>query len=1231
MRVRRRLGYRIGIVLSMGLAAAAAAAGEKPSLPGGLAAGELLYSASLGDADSVAGWQMEGPGKVAFKDGWMHMQSPGEKMHHVFWCPERFPESFIAQWQAQNVETDAGLCIVFFAAAGADGRDVLDEKLPDRDGTFSQYTRGKIRCYHASYYANAAHNPDRQQTNLRKNPGFHLVQEGKEGIPTNSEKVHTITLARQGPRIGLWVDDRKVIDWTDKATTGGKPHGGGAIGFRQMKWTHFRYRDFRVWAAEGSKADGAFDAPAALPKLSGIEIDGRGDDWAAEAGYRPQLHRHLAKGRYEPDPAPKVTMGWDEKGLLVKLRLADDRWVEADSIKKLWMLDGVELYLARAVGSPQAYQVVVSPGMAPGQDELRKAIYDKRLVKRSPVVADVARTRDGNAVTIEARLGWDSLGIAPAVGETAGVQVMVNDHDANGESYDRTAHSVWYRGLGTAQDSRKMKPIRLAGPRGRTLPAASQLRFTPESGYVVEVTAAEGLAGKAVTLNTEKGPHARAALAGGEAGQAAATLKIARPEAFADGRFDVVIDGVVIGRHGLGDVAGPAIWAAVKQAGNAEREPRRYAILKQLAERDDLPPAFRAHLKTLLPTVAHWSGHFADDKGKTDAARAAENGYLCNFFYHKINPDNDWPGYIPAESPLYPLRAYYRGRALVWRPIQSGKIRRTPARREQYYAPARELLAIADRAYPENRVIDMWVGQPYPWPTAFQPDPNAPDWANLQREGLEKLVDLLHWWIDHRQLPDGQFGGGWGDDVEMWRWWSPVLVAFDDPKVVGSWDLISEAIFKQPHLKHGYTSHMSDVEHTGEDTSDTITPMLFLHPDDPKWQKRAMRIVELARDLWMGTNQRGQWMFKSTYFNVHKNRTDPQVACDTVYHPRALQPALIHWMRTDNKAVGELIPKWMDTWVDATARAERGKPAGITPSAIHWPDGNVGGLGENWWLPENYGAPKLYMWPSYMSAMTKTLLLTYHMTGQEKYLAPIRSMAEIRRKFLKNPPLGLVEPGSAAWCATTGGGFGNGMARFLPETLGKYRLLTGSKEFDDLLAADASGYMKMRMGLGREALVADLRENAKAFAVNRPAYTYEMRWTDRVLTFNGRWGNEGNGWDWPVPNVSALYESATGDPGNPRYFPMMAVRWRIQPRAFAALVTESGTDAFAAELYNFRKTPRTVKADLYLLNNGAYELTVADAAGKVLARQAVQVAGPRTAVRFDLPPGQLCTVKVTAE
>lgn len=244
--------------------AAATYAAPAADLPGDLKSGELLYESSMTNAESVEGWRMEGPGEVAFKDGWMHMQSPKEKMHHVFWCPKRFPASFVAQWEAQNLETDAGLCIVFFAAAAnKDDGSIFNDDLPKRDGDFKQYTQGAIRCYHASYYANAAHNPDRKQTNLRKNPGFHLVAEGPEGIPTKSEKIHTITLAKHGPNIRLWVDDKKVLDWTDKGKKGGAPHGDGFIGLRQMQWTHFRYRNFRVWKTAEASASAA--APGSVP------------------------------------------------------------------------------------------------------------------------------------------------------------------------------------------------------------------------------------------------------------------------------------------------------------------------------------------------------------------------------------------------------------------------------------------------------------------------------------------------------------------------------------------------------------------------------------------------------------------------------------------------------------------------------------------------------------------------------------------------------------------------------------------------------------------------------------------------------------------------------------------------------------------------------------------------------------------------------------------------------
>lgn len=222
----------------------------------GVLKGELIYRNSLSKPEDVKAWVMEGAGEVSFSDGWMQMWSPDETSHHVFWMPEKLPASFIAEWDAQALKTDAGLVIVFFAAKGVNGESIFDPSLPERDGTFTQYTEGKIRSYHISYYANAAHNPDRGHANLRKNNTFSLLQIGDVGISTFDTGVQRVRLEKVGQRIALFINDRKVIDYTDNqpivdGVDTGNALTDGYFGFRQMKWTRFQYRNLSVWEVAG--------------------------------------------------------------------------------------------------------------------------------------------------------------------------------------------------------------------------------------------------------------------------------------------------------------------------------------------------------------------------------------------------------------------------------------------------------------------------------------------------------------------------------------------------------------------------------------------------------------------------------------------------------------------------------------------------------------------------------------------------------------------------------------------------------------------------------------------------------------------------------------------------------------------------------------------------------------------------------------------------------------------
>ena len=213
--------------------------------------GQIIYENSFSSPQDVAGWIMEGPGKTEFQENWMHMYSPKEEGHHVFWCPEDFHASFIAEWELQNIEPDAGLCIIFFAAEGVNGEDIFDPSFPARDGTFNQYTKSKyFNNYHISYYANGKDKRAREVAHIRKNSGFNIVQVGEPGIPVESTAIHRMKLIKDGAHIVMFVDDRRIIDWTDDGREYGPVLEGGKMGLRQMQWTHFRYRNFKVWELE---------------------------------------------------------------------------------------------------------------------------------------------------------------------------------------------------------------------------------------------------------------------------------------------------------------------------------------------------------------------------------------------------------------------------------------------------------------------------------------------------------------------------------------------------------------------------------------------------------------------------------------------------------------------------------------------------------------------------------------------------------------------------------------------------------------------------------------------------------------------------------------------------------------------------------------------------------------------------------------------------------------------
>ncbi len=630
------------------------------------------------------------------------------------------------------------------------------------------------------------------------------------------------------------------------------------------------------------------------------------------------------------------------------------------------------------------------------------------------------------------------------------------------------------------------------------------------------------------------------------------------------------------------------------------------AIAPSETERHRLLVEARAHadgvlaedLDVLIPAVSQWARGL-DHWVAGDQEQAGEDGYLGGFLLGTLPGDDPtpWPPALSEGSALEPLRGFYRGRGLIWRAIQDGILVSNQAGRDLWFGEGRGLIATFDAAHPGNPLVPMYLDGAVDWP--IERDADAPQWADDQRVALTRLTEIAEFWASERQAPDGQLGGGWGDDVELWRQLRPVLLGFEHDSSTAMWTALSDGIFELPRLQGGYTDVFTDVEHSAEDTGDTVTPMLMLS-DDLVWAERADRIAELFEGTWSGTNERGFRQFQSTYFGSGGVSDLESRACDTVYHARALQPALLRWQR------GAEVPgleEWLRAWVDATASDARGKPAGAIPSAIHWPSGEPGGPENRWWEPGcalNAGA---FDWPSAMSLMTRTLVLAWHRTGDEDFLAPIRSMAELRRAWLAED-LDDAE-GSAGWVGKKSTGF-------LAEALAKHWMLSGSDEFADLLAADGDAIVDLHVFGDRTAIEDQFADDAAGLSINEAAYTTEVRWTDRVMRFGKSYADHYASSALPRAKPDRLYSAVTGDPGDAGYLPLPAVRWGTDPKDIAALVTRV-RGGLRAELYSFRDGERAVEARL--TTPGAWSL---DCGGS----------GEGGMAAFTLPPRRLCVFEV---
>lgn len=157
--------------------------------------------------------------------------------------------------------------------------------------------------------------------------------------------------------------------------------------------------------------------------------------------------------------------------------------------------------------------------------------------------------------------------------------------------------------------------------------------------------------------------------------------------------------------------------------------------------------------------------------------------------------------------------------------------------------------------------------QPRPPYTLPATPAGVPEWAFLQVEDLRELKSLIEWYIDNRQISNGEFGGGLSDDSDFLNWWPPLALMGADPdKLQASLLKTLEAMYDQKMFANGLASAQYDELHAYEDGINVLSEAMMLDYGSPRLLERAM---ETSRRLeWLtGYNSAGQRQIRSSYYS----------------------------------------------------------------------------------------------------------------------------------------------------------------------------------------------------------------------------------------------------------------------------------------------------------------------------------------------------------------------------
>lgn len=577
---------------------------------------------------------------------------------------------------------------------------------------------------------------------------------------------------------------------------------------------------------------------------------------------------------------------------------------------------------------------------------------------------------------------------------------------------------------------------------------------------------------------------------------------------------------------------------------------------------------------------------------------------------------------MTPEDPFYGKAMFLAGSFIYWRQLEEyGVIER--ARPNPVYGHSFDYFRKAREAYPQAALPRIYLGEQVPHPVPIVAPADAPAWAALSYRTMHRVMDVIRYWTDERMAPDGQLGGGWGDDVEALRWWAIGPLVCDDDVIRAGWRRMADSVWRQHPL--GYPAPMADVEHNAEPLGDTQPFMPFIEFGTPRFEEMLARLktnLPLVRDLWTGITADGFRMFRSYYFGATEVQDRDG---DFAYNTRALHMLANYAYWTGDPEARRVLSEWALHWAEGILREGDGKPAGLVPQLITFKTRRfVWGQGAPWTAPGGLGC---FTYPTGHSAWVyHYLVVAFEMTGNEAYLEPIRAGLRLLRDHPRPADPGTITPGSIEHYLYAEN------FKQAPEVIAAagftMREIANDTSFDDVLATHGNAVVRFRVAFdratdpaGRQQAQAILEELfttcLETLDYNLPLRTTEPKSTDRVR----------------VPGANQLVSLATGRIASGEWgYPFLGVSWEDSGRDLAFLVTRNQPDGLEVFIYNFLDEPKTIGGRLWRLKPGSYDVLLAAAPDWLpipppLTHQHVTVTGRGQLMTLTVPSRQV--VKLT--